>query len=209
MVALFKAWFVDFLPFGGVKPDEWEYVPFSKFLTPCNEKSNDSKLQMFSVTDKGIHPRDEKFKKNLSMKNAKNKVVHQTNLVFGMSREILNWGIMRYPIGGVSSAYNVYVVDNSINTYYLESYIKAHIQYFRDLIKPASREGQGIDKSALMAKEILLPSTRVLNEYYAIESILTALIDTINGQNKSLASFRDILLPKLMSGEIDVSNIAV
>lgn len=103
---LFKFWFVDFVPFGGNVPDGWKYISFSEFLVPSSIKSDDPSLPMFSVTDSGIFPREEKFKKNLSMANTKSKVINQTDLVFGMSREILNWGIMRHLVGGVSSAYN-------------------------------------------------------------------------------------------------------
>lgn len=205
--AIFKSWFVDFEPFGGEIPANWEWLKFSSFLTTSNEKSNDLSLPMFSVTDQGIFPRDEKFKKKLSMTNSKNKVVHQTDLVFGMSREILNWGIMRHSIGGVSAAYNVYQVSDQINTFYLESYMKANYQYFRDLIKPASREGQGIDKNALMQKVILIPSEDVLEKYYHIESALVRMSKHVLEDSERLAAIRDTLLPKLMSGEIDVSTI--
>ena len=205
--AIFKSWFVDFEPFGGEIPANWEWLKFSSFLTTSNEKSNDPSLPMFSVTDQGIFPRDEKFKKKLSMTNSKNKVVHQTDLVFGMSREILNWGIMRHPIGGVSAAYNVYQVSDQINTFYLESYMKANYRYFRDLIKPASREGQGLDKNALMQKVILIPSQDVLEKYYHIESALVRMSKHVLEDSERLAAIRDTLLPKLMAGEIDVSTI--
>ena len=204
---LFKFWFVDFAPFGGNVPSDWKYIDFARFLTPSTIKSDDPSLPMFSVTDNGIFPREEKFKKSLSMANTKSKVVHQTDLVFGMSREILNWGIMRHPIGGVSSAYNVYQVDERINSFYLESYIKANSQYFKDLIKPASREGQGIDKNALMQKVLLMPPQTVLKQSYAIENALTRTADHVLEENKRLAEIRDTLLPKLMSGEIDLYNI--
>ena len=141
------------------------------------------------------------------MKNAKNKVIHETDLVFGMSREILNWGIMRSRIGGVSSAYNVYIVDSRINSFYLESYIKAHSLYFKDLIKPASREGQGVDKAALMGKELLMPPAHVLQAYYSIENAFRSMVEHIQNENVHLESLRDTLLPRLMSGEIDVSDI--
>ncbi|MBD5153610.1 MAG: hypothetical protein HDT15_00655, partial [Oscillibacter sp.] len=202
--ALFKAWFVNFIPFGGNVPDDWKCIDFSEFLLPRTVKSNDPSLPMFSVTDNGIFPREEKFKKNLSMANTKSKVVYQTDLVFGMSREILNWGIMRHPIGGVSSAYNVYQVDEQINSFYLESYIKANRQYFKDLIRPASREGQGIDKSALMQKVLLMPSQTVLEQYYVIENALTQTATHVLAESQHLADIRDTLLPKLMSGEIDL-----
>ena len=202
--AIFKAWFVDFEPFGGEIPANWEWLSFSRFLTASTEKSNDPSLPMFSVTDQGILPRNEKFKKNLSMTNSKYKVVHQTDLVFGMSREILNWGIMRHPIGGVSSAYNVYQVSDQINTFYLESYMKVHYQYFRDLIRPASREGQGIDKNALMQKVILMPPQSVLEEYYHMESEFVRMYRYVLEESERLAVIRDTLLPKLMAGEIDL-----
>lgn len=195
------------MPFGGDVPADWNYLHFSELLIASSEKSNAPSLPMFSVTDKGIFPRDEKFKKNLSMTNLKCKVVHQTDLVFGMSREILNWGIMRHPIGGVSAAYNVYHVSEQINTFYLESYIKANYQYFKDLIKPASREGQGIDKNALMKKAILVPPQDVLEKYYHIERKLVEMAHHVLEENERLAEIRDTLLPKLMSGEIDVSSI--
>lgn len=206
-LSLFRAWFVDLIPFDGVIPTSWQYMSFSDFLSSRNEKSSDSSLPMFSVTDTGIYPRDEKFKKNLSMTNARNKIVHQTDLVFGMSREILNWGVMRFPIGGVSSAYNVFAVSERINSYYLESYMKANIQYFKDLIKPASREGQGIDRNTLMQKEILVPTEKVLRDYYCQEDALTHFIQHSSDETTHLILLRDLLLPKLMSGEIDVSNI--
>lgn len=207
--ALFKSWFVDFEPFGGEAPTSWKIFKFSEFLTVSTEKSNDSSFQMFAVTDNGIFPRNEKFKKNLSMKNAKFKVVRQTDLVFGMSREILNWGIMRQTIGGVSSAYNVYKVNSVIDSFYLESYIKTHIQYFKDLIRPASREGQGIDKYLLMDKTILMPTQEVLEEYYSIENVLLQMIHHILKENQRLKELRDALLPRLMSGELDVSNLDI
>ena len=94
-----------------------------------------------------------------------------------------------------------------INTFYLESYMKANYQYFRDLIKPASREGQGIDKNALMQKAILIPPQDVLEKYYHIESAFVRMSKHVLEDSKRLAAIRDTLLPRLMSGEIDISGI--
>lgn len=207
--ALFIAWFVNFIPFSGKIPDDWKNIPFSDFLVQSKEKSDNPNIPMYSVTDTGIFPRSEKFKKVLSMTRAKNKVIRQTDLVFGMSREILNWGIMRDPEGRVSSAYNVYHVDRSINSFYLESYIKSNISLFKDLIKPASREGQGIDKVALMQKTLLLPSKETLDKYYEMESVYTSIMKQLQAENKTLTEIRDELLPKLMSGEIDVEDVKI
>ena len=214
--AVFKSWFVDFEPFQDFEsvktefkliPKGWQVTEFSDFLTQRNEKTNDPEIPLFSVTDYGLFPRDEKFKKNLSAINTKNKIIRQTDLVFGMSREILNWGIMRSEIGGVSSAYNVFAVDNRISTKYLESYIINHPFYFKDLIRPASREGQSVDKTALMRKIIYLPPDNMLANYDEIESSLAELIQVNNDESARLATLRDTLLPRLMSGELQTLDI--
>lgn len=131
--AIFKSWFVDFEPFGSSIPSDWVEISFGAFLKPRSEKSNDVSIPLFSVTDTGIYPRDEKFNKKLSKSTTKNKIAYCTDIIFGMSREILNWGIMRAPIGCVSSAYNVYSVSDMVNSKYLESFIKSHSQSFQDL----------------------------------------------------------------------------
>jgi type I restriction enzyme S subunit len=82
-----------------------------------------------------------RYKKKLSFAGTRNKTIYKTDLVFGMSREILNWGIMRDAIGSVSAAYNVFLLSNNINSEFLKSFIKSHSTYFKDLIKPSSREG--------------------------------------------------------------------
>ncbi|SDY24164.1 restriction endonuclease subunit S [Thermoactinomyces sp. DSM 45892] len=205
--AIFKSWFVDFEPFGGMMPTDWREVKFSAFLTPRIEKSNDPNIPLFSVTDNGIFPRSEKFNKSLSKTTTMNKIVRETDLVFGMSREILNWGVMRSPIGGVSSAYNIFAVESNINSKYLESFIKAYSFYFKDLIRPATREGQGVDKEALMMKSIYLPPDDTLMKYYAIEDSLTGIISANKAENVCLAALRDTLLPRLMSGELSVTDL--
>jgi type I restriction enzyme, S subunit len=207
--AIFKSWFIDFEPWGGVKPTDWQVVKFSSFLIQRIEKSNDPTIPLFSVTDMGICPRGEKFNKNLSKTDTKNKIAYETDIVFGMSREILNWGIMRSPIGGVSSAYNVFAVDNIINSKYLESYIKFHSFYFKDLIRPATREGQSVDKETLMSKSIYIPPDEVLNKYYKIEDVLTEGIRENEEESLCLTILRDTLLPRLLSGELSVADLPV
>ena len=51
---------------------------------------------------------------------------------------------------------------------YVKYYIQANINDFKDLIRPATREGQGIDKALLMEKEILVPPTSVYNNIVSI-----------------------------------------
>lgn len=200
--AIFKSWFVDFEPFGGEPPDDWKTISFSSFLRPRREKSSAPSIPLFAVTNTGIIPRDSKFKKNLSRTGTQNKVAYKTDMLFGMSREILNWGIMREEIGCISSAYHVFAVSEDIDSLYLELYIQANIDHFRDLIRPAAREGQGLDQQALMTKTLLLPPKDIISAYHDIADPVSKQNQNLKTENAALSTLRDTLLPKLMSGEI-------
>lgn len=212
--AIFKNWFVDFEPFKDGKfvdselgkiPEGWKVVVFDNILKVTTTKTGKEGIPEYSVTNTGIHPRDEKFTKNLSKSSAKNKLIRKGNLVFGMSREILNWGIMKEEVGGVSSAYNVYIVDEKIvSTTYLECFIAQRMDYFADLIKPASREGQGVDKALLMKKIICIPPSEVLDVFLEKYNSIMHLTEIRNQENSRLSLLRDTLLPRLMSGELEV-----
>lgn len=212
--AIFKNWFVDFEPFKdgkfvdselGMIPEGWKVVVFDNILKVTTTKTGKEGIPEYSVTNTGIHPRDEKFTKNLSKSSAKNKLIRKGNLVFGMSREILNWGIMKEEVGGVSSAYNVYIVDEKIvSTTYLECFIAQRMDYFADLIKPASREGQGVDKALLMKKIIYIPPSEVLDVFLEKYNSIMHLTEIRNQENSCLSLLRDTLLPRLMSGELEV-----
>ena len=206
--ALYKSWFVDFEPFKddkfvdselGMIPEGWKVLPFSAFVQISNEKVDSKHIPEFSVTNTGIFPRDAKFNKRLSSSSLTNKVIRKGDLVFGMSREILNWGIMDEVIGGVSSAYTVYKIEKHIiDENYLRSYIQHHIGYFKDLIKPAAREGQGIDKKVLASKMAIIPEESIWNGFQKkVNSIIAAKRQLMN-QTEQLAKLRDEMLPILM-----------
>ena len=127
-----------------------------------------------------------------------------------MSREILNWGIMEDEIGGVSSAYNVYIINqNVVPSTYLRLFISAKINYFNDLIGTAAREGQSLDKGALMKKVVYVPPTDVYYNYLNIHNSLVKQKDEVYKESCLLTMLRDNLLPKLMSGELKTSKLTM
>ena len=213
--ALFKAWFVDFEPFRcgefvetelGLIPKEWKLLSFKDFIVALTEKAPVDSLPEYSVTNNGIIPRDTKFNKKLSKSSSMNKVLRKDNLVFGMSREILNWGIMEDEIGGVSSAYNIYKIDDGlVNPTYLRLYMKAKIAEFNSLIGTAAREGQSLDKGQLMQKKIYVPTEDILQDFFAHYVPIMEAVHNAEKESCHLAQLRDALLPKLMSCELKIS----
>ena len=178
------------------------------FVSESKAKTGEIGIKEFSVTNNGIFPRDAKYNKSLSQSSAQNKLITCGDLVFGMSRDILNWGVMREERGGVSSAYSVYNINSEIvNSTYLELFIKSRIYLFSDLIRPAAREGQSIDKSLLLTKVLLLPPQDVLDTFWPLYNSVTNQIRTKTTEIASLGDIRDTLLPKLMSGELKINEI--
>ena len=214
--ALFKSWFIDFEPFKGGKfvdselgkiPEGWNMMSFESFISESQDKAMVGTYPAYSVTNNGITPRTEKFKKQLSKVTSKEKVLRKNDLVFGMSRQILNWGIMQDEIGSVSSAYHVYKIDKERTCpTYLRYFIKGYETYFRDLIGTAAREGQSLDKGALMNKKLLVPSKEILRSFIQHVTTIENTISLFKSQCRRLSTLRDTLLPRLMSGEIEVRS---
>ncbi len=206
--ALYKSWFVDFEPFRdgkfmdselGIIPEGWHVLPFSEFAQISNEKVDSEFIPEFSVTNTGIIPRDARFNKQLSSSSLKNKIIRKGDLVFGMSRKILNWGIMSDMVGGVSSAYTVYRIDKQIiDEVYLRLFIQHHPGYFKDLIRPAAREGQGIDKKVLAFKRVFIPDEPTWIRFQEKVNSLVLAQHQMADQTELLTSLRDEILPILM-----------
>ena len=175
-LTLFKSWFIDFDPFRdgdfkqtifGLVPACFNIIKFEDFLIPVNDKvQSNAGYPEYSVTNTGIIPRSDKFTKKLSKPTSLNKLIKRGNIVFGMSREILNWGIMEDDIGCVSTAYHVYKInENIILPQYLKLFMQTRIGYFKDLIGNAAREGQSLDKEALLAKIVYVPPRDLWDDF--------------------------------------------
>ena len=57
--------------------------------------------------------------------------------------------------------------------------------------------------------ELFIPTQEIIDEFCSFVTPLYDLIASNELENYRLAELRDSLLPKLMSGEIDVSNIKI
>lgn len=63
------------------------------------------------------------------------------------------------------------------------------------------------DKQQIMTYPVALPSDEELDEFNALALPILAQLHSNKAENKRLSATRDALLPKLMSGEIDVSAV--
>ena len=63
------------------------------------------------------------------------------------------------------------------------------------------------DKQQIMSYPVVIPSDDELNEFNAFALPILAQLHSNKAENKSLSVTRDTLLPKLVSGEINVSGV--
>ncbi len=66
-----------------------------------------------------------------------------------------------------------------------------------------------VGKKELFGQLVLQPSTNIAGRFNRLAADLDAQIENLDSQNQELAKARDLLLPKLMSGQFDVSGIAL
>lgn len=66
-----------------------------------------------------------------------------------------------------------------------------------------------ITQGDLKKTEIVLPTSDILDEFEALAGGLMAQYEHNEKESKRLAELRDLLLPKLISGELDVSSIKI
>lgn len=208
MQALYKSWFVDFLPFDGVRPESWTKTdiyslaniiygaPFaSKQFNAAGEgkpiiRIRDLKDQQFATYTTEVHP--------------KGYLLQPGDIVVGMDGEF------RPYIWGNDEAWlnqRVCVFENKRpnGKAFLYFTIKP-LLYSIEQTQVATTVIH-IGKKDYDAFEITLPDTTTLDNFDALTSPMIMQIVSNSFENKRLSSMRDALLPKLMSGEIDVSDI--
>lgn len=64
-----------------------------------------------------------------------------------------------------------------------------------------------VSASTFEAAQVLVPKEEVLNQFHSITAPMLDLSETLKRKNTNLRATRDLLLPKLISGELDVSTL--
>ena len=195
--AIFKACFVDFEPFGGEMPTDWRYYHLSEFLPVITGKKNAN-----VSADKGTYPffscsQDIAWTDEYSFEG--NAILVAGNGDFNV----------KFYNGKFEAYQRTYVLipRNPIYT----SWLYYAIKHSLDEITIAARGSviKFITKGNLEDFSFAAPIN--LNEMHMIQKFqsINEMIAENRNENRNLASLRDALLPRLLSGEIDVSGIEV
>ena len=131
--------------------------------------------------------------------------IHDGDLVFSWSGTLLlnfwaggNAGLNQHLFKVTSTAYP---------SWFYYGWTKRHLARFIMLAKDRATTMGHIKRSALAESEVMVPPCAVLEKQTQVMQPIVDQIIENKIEARKLADLRDALLPKLMSGEIDVSRI--
>lgn len=194
--ALFKAWFVDFEPFGGKMPDDWRKYKLSEFLPVvtgkknANVSSDDGKYPFFSCSQ-GFSWTDEySFEGsailvagngdfNVKWYNGKFEAYQRTYVLIPYNARLTGW--LYYAI-----KHNLAEITSAARGSVIKFITKGNLEDF------------GFYAPVSLAELDIIDTFGWINQ----------MIDHNIQENYRIMRIRDGLLPKLMSGEIGASDIS-
>lgn len=220
---IFKSWFVDFEPFGGVQPSEMQFIPLQELCKVVTKGTTPTTLGK-SFTNSGINfIKAESIHDNHSIDSSKFAFIdEETNAL--LKRSIIKANDIVFTIAGTLGRFAM--VDNSmlpantnqavaiirpdetkVTPAYLYSFFIGnwHNEYYSKRIQQAVQANLSL--TTIKSLPIAVLNDTTMSNYDELVSPLFALMKNNEEENRRLSKLRDTLLPKLMSGELDVSDI--
>ena len=215
--AIFKNWFVDFEPFKdskfvdselGMVPEGWKVGTLGDITKNKSAKvkeRNDVKV-LSPVTTGELVLSEEYFTKQVfSSSIAKYKIVNKGDFAYNPARvNIGSLGRNEFDFDGCVSP--VYVVFSVLDGYenYFDLFRKT--DFFKDSVASLAIGGvrQSLSYDDLSSIEVIIPSENAVEEFNNLYNQMKKTIKANKLENSRLSLLRDTLLPRLMSGELEV-----
>lgn len=215
--ALFKSWFIDFEPFGGELPNSWMKEKLGNVCncvlggTPSRAKSeywngtipwiNSGEVNNFRI----IKPSETITE--LGLTKSATKLLPLKTTVIAITGATLGQ-VSLLEIDACANQSVVGIIPNDDYPYeYIYPLIKQRINELTSHQTGGAQ--QHINKQNVESLDILVPTAADLDKYCNTVHNLYEMIANNCFENEYLTSLRDTLLPKLMSGELDVSDIDI
>ena len=215
--AIFKNWFVDFEPFKdgkfvdselGMIPEGWKVGTLGDITKNKSAKvkeKNDVKV-LSPVTTGELVLSEEYFTKQVfSSSIAKYKIVNKGEFAYNPARvNIGSLGRNEFDFDGCVSP--VYVVFSVLEGYenYFDLFRKT--DFFKDSVASLAIGGvrQSLSYDDLSLIETIIPSENIVEKFNNLYNQMKKTIKANKQENSRLSLLRDTLLPRLMSGELEV-----
>ncbi len=216
--ALYKSWFVDFEPFKngefedselGMIPRGWSVKQLGEITTQVNEKVKERvDVKVLSpITTGELVLSEEYFTKQVFSESiSKYIVVKPTYFAYNPARvNIGSLGMNEYGFDGCVSP--VYVVFRCEDDYQYFFDLFRRTETFKEEVKARAIGGvrQSLTYKDFSLIKVVYPPIDVIHSFNQVYSRILAKTKHNNVETTRLASIRDTLLPKLISGELKIS----
>lgn len=221
--AIFKNWFVDFEPFKdgkfvdselGMIPEGWKVGRLDEIADVVGG-STPSKAKPEYYTQKGIAWLTPKDLSNHPAVYTSRGVIDITEEGYNStSTKLMPKGTIlftsRAPIGYISIAQNDICTNQGFKSLVPKKagtcFLYCFLKYVTPEIENKSTGSTFKEASGSLMKslQVIMPEQKVFEDFETIVSPLFARIESLEKENSRLSLLRDTLLPRLMSGEIEV-----
>jgi len=209
--AIFKSWFVDFEPFGGVMPEDWRTGSLSEICGYSKDKVNieDLTLDTYYSTE-NMQPNRQGAVQATALPTIKQTIAcKKGDVLISNIRPYFKKIIYCFADCGCSTDVLCFVPNKSEYSAFL--YCALYSDKFFDYMVAGSKGTKMPrgDKQQIMMYPICIPSTEYVEQFSKIVAPMLETVYTNRLEANDLAILRDTLLPKLMKGEIDVSEVKI
>ena len=210
--AVFKSWFVDFEPFGGEQPTNWT----TGSLLDIADYLNGLAMQRFRPIDDEVGLPVLKIKElrqgvcdsssELCSPNIRSEyIVHDGDVIFSWSGSLL----VDFWCGGDCglNQHLFKVTSTKYDKWFYYGWTRHHLAQFVTMAADKATTMGHIKREALANAEVLIPDE---DGYRELGSLLAPMYEqavACRVESRNLALLRDSLLPRLMSGELTVSEV--
>ena len=204
--ALYKNWFFDFAPFSsdGNLPDGWWIGTVSDII-----QLHDSKRVPLSGAERN------KMAKIYPYYGATSLMDYVDNYLFdgiylligedGTVVDSLGFPILQYVYGQFWVNNHAHIITGKGGFSVEELYLFFSLTNIKSIVTGAVQ--QKVSQQNLKKVSAIIPSKDALSAFDELIQPIFSQIRNLRDENARLIDLRDALLPKLMSGELDVSNI--
>lgn len=221
--AIFKNWFVDFEPFKdgkfvdselGMIPEGWKVGRLDEIADVVGG-STPSKAKPEYYTQKGIAwltPKD--LSNHPAVYSSRGEIDITEEGYNSTSTKLMPKGTIlftsRAPIGYISIAQNDICTNQGFKSLVPKKagtcFLYCFLKYVTPEIENKSTGSTFKEASGSLMKslQVIMPEQKVFEDFETIVSPLFARIESLEKENSRLSTLRDTLLPRLMSGELEV-----
>lgn len=213
--AIFKSWFVDFELNYGIMPSDWKVSQLGSIVKISTEVFSPAKNPNVKVEHYSIPAYDEKrypvFETSNGIKSNKYRLSSNSVMISKLNPDTKRiWRPYCISVNPIcSTEFIVYEPINPLNRDFIYSIIDSigFSAFLCSHTTGSTNSRQRATPSITLTYDIIVPDEKTIQAFCSIVSPMYDTIENNIKENQKLAETRDKLLPKLMSGKLDVSGI--